>query len=195
MRWPFILATSTLFVALLVGLVLWVSARQRKLFLQDRSPVTQIIGGEPVTTFISQRDNQQPSIDTTQPHGVEAYNSVVIQRGEYLDYDTASRTLRLKPVPAIETAPDTVTIDLTGIETAHCWPETAKDNEGTTIFLRDAYIPFAPDRPLSWPGETIRPWEDVQGGLTRSSYLILRVSQPKPEDDKLRAAQVVVLGC
>lgn len=196
MRWLLVLVTGGISVALLIAFTLWVNARQRQLFLSGvkEMPEVRIIDGEPVTTFVRQ-DDSQPPIDATKPEGIEAYNSVVIHRGEYVNYEATSRTLRLKPVPAIQAAPAEVSIDLSSIMDTYCWPETTKDEQGNTIFLRSTYIPFAPGQSLRWPGEYLRPWDEVQKSLNLASYLMVRLSQPVTEHEKPQAVQVIVLGC
>lgn len=140
----------------------------------------------------------QPTFDPSSEMGTEQYNVQMIKRGEYQSYDVERKILTIRD--DFSPSKTSLFVNLQNIENIYCWPEVVENPNGTKTLLREAFIPFTPNRALSWPTQAIKPWTNVSKTIGNGSYFILKLLGPatgseKRNDRPLLAEQLVLLGC
>lgn len=191
----FLFVVAVMLVTVVVGFVVFISYQQQKLTKNGFSLSDDRIAFPADEVDITKPFNE-PSVDYDPGNSVdvEAYNQLYIKKGSFLSWDNQNKVIELLVgnlgggnIIARFVAP---TNDL-----AACWPESVPTQSGTTVYLKDAYIPFAPDKGLRWENQRIENWSELITRIDPSTYIIVSLDKAFDEKGLNQVNEMAVLGC
>lgn len=193
---PFIFGLLILVtVIFLVGLVLTVNYYDRSRFFTsgDRPGlIEQLINPEtadsiPQSNFVI---NEAPPANEELAREILLTTAVV--RGEVVDMNRQDETIVVRNDHSSDQK--LRTLDLHDLPKFKCWPELQTTNN-TQISLREAYIPFNPNQPLSWVGETIVTADKLWSVLDVGGYIFAKLVPEVAGSVIVPVSELAVLGC